>query len=121
MIDRSPFKVLAAIVLLLVLIWLFCLACCEMMTLIFADVLMPMESCPTMLVEPEYIKVLKYGKNSAKLYYVEEGMLGGHILTLEKSEGIWTATQWETIWSGSGGSASSVIFPYIWHFIYGGL
>ena len=119
--DRSIFKVLIAIILLLLLVWMFCLACCEVMTLIFCDGLMQMEDRPTMLTEPEYVKVLKYGRNSAKLYYVEEGMAGGHVLYLEKVNGMWTTLKWDTIWSGRGGSASSVVFPYIWHFVYGGL
>ena len=41
--DRSIFKVLIAIILLLLLVWVFCLACCEVMTLIFCDGLMQME------------------------------------------------------------------------------
>ena len=65
--NRSIFKVLIAIILLLLLVWVFCLACCEVMTLIFCDGLMQMEDRPTMLTEPEYVKVLKYGRNSAKL------------------------------------------------------
>ena len=119
--DRSIFKVLIAIVLLLVLVWVFCLVCCEVMTIFFSDGLMQMENRPTMLAKPEYVKVLKYGKNSAKLYYVEEGMAGGHVLYLEKVNGMWTAVEWHTIWSGTGGSASDIVFPYIWHFVYGGL
>ena len=119
--DRSIFKVLIAIFLLLLLVWVFCLACCEVMTLFFCDGLMQMEDRPTMLTEPEYVKVLKYGRNSAKLYYVEEDMAGGHVLYLAKYDGMWTAVEWHTIWSGTGGSASDIVFPYIWHFVYGGL
>ena len=74
-----------------------------------------------MLRPPEYIKVLTYRKDAAKIYYVEEKMAGGHVLLLEKNDGVWTLNEWNTIWSGVGGSASGVIFPYIWHIIYGGL
>ena len=37
----------------------------------------------------------------------------------EKKDGVWQEIAWETIWSTSG-SASEVIYPYWWHFIYGG-
>ena len=76
--------VLIAIVILLVLAWALSLVYCEIMTFLFSEKLMPMRDCPTMLRSPEYIKVLKYGKQSAKLYYVEDGMAGGHVLSLEK-------------------------------------
>ena len=119
--KRSVFKLLIAIVLLLMLIWVLSLVYCEGMTVLFGDKLMPMQDFPTMLRAPEYIKVLTYGKKSAKLYYVEDGMAGGHVLSLEKERDAWTVIQWETIWSGTGGSASGILYPYLWHVVYGGL
>ena len=74
-----------------------------------------------MLKTPEYTKILKYRKDSAKLYYVEQGMTGGHVLCIAKQNGIWTVVEWRTIWSDTGGSASGIIYPYLWHFIYGGI
>ena len=32
---------------------------------------------------------------------------------------LWEEISWSTIWSTTG-SASEVIYPYWWHFIYGG-
>ena len=119
--KRSAFKLLMAIALLLVLIWVLSLVYCEGMTVLFGDKLMPMQDFPTMLRAPEYIKVLTYGKKSAKLYYVEDGMAGGHVLSLEKEGDAWAVIQWETIWSGTGGSASGILYPYLWHVVYGGL
>ena len=121
MATRSIFKVLIAILLLSVLVWVFCLACCELFTAFWGEELMQMQDCPSILRSPEYIKVLTYRKDAAKVYYVEEEMAGGHVLSLEKNDGVWSLKEWNTIWSGVGGSASDVIFPYVWHFIYGGL
>ena len=73
----------------------------------------------TMLGEMEYFKVLSCDENTAKVYYVCEGMTGAHVLTFENRNGTWTQISWNAIWSVSG-SASEVIFPYWWHFIYGG-
>ena len=41
------------------------------------------------------------------------------VLTFENRNGNWVETSWETVWSTTG-SASKVIYPYWWHFIYGG-
>lgn len=43
----------------------------------------------------------------------------GNVLSFEKVDNNWKETNWDTIWSASG-SASDVIWPYWWHFIYGG-
>lgn len=74
----------------------------------------------TMLGDMEYFKVLNCDGQSASVYYVEDGMSCAHVLTFEYTDGTWEETSWGTIWSTTG-SASEVIFPYWWHFIYGGL
>lgn len=72
-----------------------------------------------MLGDMEYFKVLECSDNSAKVYYVSKNMSGADVLTFAKINGKWTETRWNTIWSTTG-SASEVIWPYWWHFIYGG-
>ena len=54
--------------------------------------------------------------------YIDEllyGQLFEHIY-FSANNGVWQEISWKTIWSTSG-SASEVIYPYWWHFIYGGL
>jgi hypothetical protein len=74
----------------------------------------------TMLGETERFKVLECDGQTARVYYIEKGKTSAHVLTFEKVNESWTETGWETIWSDTG-SASDVIWPYWWHFIYGGL
>ncbi len=73
----------------------------------------------TMLGNIEYFKVLECDGKTARVYYVAEDMKGASVLTFKKDADIWTETKWEVIWSTSG-SASDIVWPYIWHFIYGG-
>lgn len=73
----------------------------------------------TMLGDMEYFKVLKCNGKTAKVYYVSEDRTMGNVLSFEKIDNNWQETNWDTIWSASG-SASDVIWPYWWHFIYGG-
>ena len=74
----------------------------------------------TMLGEMEYFKVLNCDRDTAEVYYVSKGMTGADVLTFENNNGTWTEISWQTIWS-AWGTASEVIYPYWWHFIYGGL
>ena len=73
-----------------------------------------------MLGEMESFKVLNCDGQTAEVYYIESGKTGAHVLSFEKTDGCWAETGWRCIWSTTG-SASEVIWPYWWHFIYGGL
>jgi hypothetical protein len=73
----------------------------------------------TMLGDMEYFKVLRCDGATADVYYVGKGRTAADVLTFEKRNGNWAETSWETVWSTTG-SASEVIYPYWWHFIYGG-
>ena len=46
--------------------------------------------------------------------------MGGDVVTYTKENGQWKFYRWDTIWAEEG-SASEVIWPYWWHFVYGGL
>ncbi len=74
----------------------------------------------SMLGEMETFKVLNCDGQTARVYYIEAGKTMAHVLTFEKVDGAWQETGWRCIWSTTG-SASEVIWPYWWHFIYGGL
>lgn len=71
----------------------------------------------TMLDEPEYFKVLNCNGKTARVYYVSEGKDWASVLTFEKTDVEWVETNWETVWSTTG-SASEVVYPYLWHFIF---
>ena len=74
----------------------------------------------TMLGDMAYFKVLHCDGNTAQVYYVSKGMTDANVLTFVRQGGAWTETAWRAVWSDTG-SASGVIYPYWWHFIYGGL
>ena len=79
----------------------------------------------TMLGDMEYFKVLSYSPyrtyDFAQVYYVSKGNTAGNVLTFKYNydADLWEEISWSTIWSTTG-SASEVIYPYWWHFIYGG-
>ena len=81
----------------------------------------------TMLGEMDYFKVLSYAPhkapNFAQVYYAGKGKTVGVVLTFQYNykTTVWEEISYSTIWSGVGVSASEVIWPYWWHFIYGGL
>lgn len=73
----------------------------------------------TMIGDIDYLRILEYSENFAKVYYVSKNRSGGNVLSFKKENGKWKYNNWETVWSATG-SASEVIWPYWWHFIYGG-
>lgn len=80
----------------------------------------------TMLWDMEYFKVLRYKPNRsdiAQVYYVGDDYSLGSVLSFKYNyeTDLWEEISCNVIWSGVGGSASEVIWPYWWHFIYGGL
>ncbi len=117
-------KVILAIVVVAILIpivfWGVSLLKCEVLTHRYYDVFQQAHKQNTMLGEMEYFKVLSCNENTAEVYYVSKGMTDANVLTFQNNNGEWQEISWETIWSASG-SAADVIWPYWWHFIYGGL
>ncbi len=107
--------------------WIGTLIKCEVLTYQHYDEFKDAYKQDTMLGDMEYFKVLSYNPNRAwgfaQVYYVGKGHSGGDVLTLQYNyeKDLWEEISWSTIWSGVGGSASEVIWPYWWHFIYGGL
>ncbi len=66
----------------------------------------------TMIGNIEYLKVLNYTGDTARVYYVSEKHSGGDILEFCKERGKWHCISWNTIWS-EGGSADGFVWPYI--------
>ncbi|MBO5064592.1 MAG: hypothetical protein J6D06_00550 [Clostridia bacterium] len=100
--------------------WAVSLFRCEILTKKYYDDFQQAYTQNTMLGEMEYFKVLSCDGNTSEVYYVSKGMTDANVLTFRNNNGVWQETSWETIWSASG-SASEVVYPYWWHFIYGGL
>ena len=73
----------------------------------------------TMLGAMGDFKVLNCDGETAEVYYIAKDHYSGDVLRFEMQEGKWIETGWSTVWSDTG-SASDVIWPYWWHFIYGG-
>ncbi len=101
------------------IVWGSSLLKCEILTKIYYDDFEYAWTDNTMLDEMEYFKVLDCDGETARVYYVSDGMDWANVLTFEKNDGKWVETQWECIWSTTG-SASEVVYPYLWHFIYSG-
>jgi hypothetical protein len=102
------------------LIWGISLARCEIFTLMHGQEFAELYKENTMLGEQEYWRVLDYSETYARVYYVGIKHSGANILSFVKKNDQWKYDKWEsTVWS-KGGSASDVIWPYWWHFIYGG-
>lgn len=74
----------------------------------------------TMLGQMESFRVLDCDNQTAQVYYMEAGKTCAHVLYFQNIDGNWKETGWRCIWSTTG-SAAEVIWPYWWHFIYGGL
>lgn len=102
-------------------IWLLSLLRCEILTFIHKDDFKNAYISNNMLGDMEQFHVLSYKNGYARVYYIGKGKSSGDVLTFKKENGKWLEIEWETVWSGCGGSASGVVWPYWWHFVYGGI
>ncbi len=112
-------KLFLCVVLLFFLVWGSALIKCEILTTRHIAELEGAYQSNTMLGAPESVHVLSYDGERAEVYYIEEGKTVAHVLKFEKTDDGWAETAWNTVWSEAG-SASNVIWPYWWHFRYGG-
>ena len=107
--------------------WIGALLRCEILTYQHYDEFKDAYQQNTMMGEIDYFKVLSYSPyrtfDFAQVYYVGKENTLGSVLTFQYNyeTDLWEEISWSVIWSGCGGSASEVIWPYWWHFIYGGL
>ena len=102
-------------------VWLGSLIKCEVLTKLHYDEFKATHLQNPMIGDIDYFKVIEYDKDTtAKVYYVGENKSGGFIMELKyiKSRNIWKETYWNGVWSGTGGTADNVLWPYWWHFIY---
>lgn len=118
---KSIKKIFIYLIVIIFTVWIISLGKCEILTHLHGHEFSEIYHENTMLGAIEYLRVLKYSSNFAKVYYVGKDHCGGDILTFVRENKKWKCSNWETVWSGRGGSASEVIWPYLWHFIYGGI
>ena len=114
--------IIIGIILSLLFTWISALIKCETLTREHYDEFKDAYIENTMLGDMEYFKVLNYDEyNIAEVYYVSKDNTSANVLTFiyDYDTSSWEEISWKTIWSESG-SASGIIFPYWWHFIYGG-
>ena len=113
------------IIVCLICTWIASLIKCEVLTHKYYDVFKDAYKQNSMLGEMEYFKVLSYSPyhtyGLAQVYYVSKGNTAGNVLTFKfnRDTDLWEEISWSTVWSTTG-SASEIIYPYWWHFIYGG-
>lgn len=117
---KKSLLIVLIIIFALIVFWGGSLIKCEILTRKYYNDFQYAYTDNTMLGEMEYFKVLNCDNEKAEVYYVSKDMTGANVLTFEKQNDIWIQTEWKTIWSTTG-SASEVIYPYWWHFIYGAL
>ena len=118
--KKTILAIVIAAIIIPIAFWGASLIKCEILTDRYYDDFKQAYKQNTMLGEMEYFKVLSCDENTAKVYYVSKDMMDANVLTFKKQDDTWQEISWETIWSATG-SASEVIYPYCWHFIYGGL
>ena len=103
----------------LCILWLGALIQCEVLTDRYYDDFDDAWRQNTMLGEMEYFKVLHCDGEWADVYYVGKEYSSGDLMAFHMEAGRWIEANWNTVWSDTG-SASDIIWPYWWHFIYGG-
>ena len=120
-IIKKTFKIifLTAFVTFMV-VWIGTLLKCDILTAFHGHEFKDTYKQTNMLVKTEHLKVLKYSQDYAEVYCIDKNKSSGDVLHCRKIGEEWDLISWNTIWSDMG-SASDVIFPYWWHFIYGGL
>ena len=117
--TRSRKKLIITIVIVAVLIFVSFVPAivCDIRTAVHGDEFETVfGDCRLPKIENKSVRVLRYDDDSAELYYWASGQ-SGITVSLEKSDGYWTPTEWNVVWQRYG-SAHDVIPQYWFHFIY---
>ncbi len=118
-------KIFILILLIPVLLWVCSLLKCEVLTAIYGkeikECYQKSEYLQNAIGEIDYFKILNRDGDEICVYFVTKEHKTAEIVIFEKNEEVKVERWARTVWSGCGGSASEVIWPYWWHFIYGGL
>lgn len=106
-------KTLLAVVILFAVFWGASILKCEILTACYGEYFEENYKSNTMMGEIDYLKVLDYSGNTARVYYVSKNRACGDILVFEKRNGQWVYGGWEkTVWSKTG-SAEGYMWPYL--------
>jgi len=102
----------ACVVLMCMACWFVSIVKCEVLTHKHGDEFDQLWKEETMLIDPEYWKVLKYSSDRASVYYVAPEGKGGTVLFFVRYNGEWIISGWGPGWSQYG-TANDLIWPYI--------
>ena len=97
---------------LLVIFFVASIVRCEILTYTHKDEFIDEYKQTSMIENVDYLKILDYSDEEAKVYYVSENEEAGNIITFQKENYSWIMKNWETIWSTTG-SADGFVWPYI--------
>lgn len=103
--------ILTIIISFFVLFWLGSFIKCEILTARHGQEFSELYKLTNMIDKIDYLKVMEYSKDNARVYYVTENSFG-NMISFVKYNNNWDMVNWETIWSKSG-SADGFIWPYI--------
>lgn len=103
--------ILSIIVGLFVLFWTGSYVKYEVLTVIYRQEFSELYKLTNMIDQVDYLKVMEYSDNHARVYYVTKNVYG-NLVTFIKEYDRWNLEHWETVWSKSG-SADGFIWPYI--------
>lgn len=101
----------AALFSLIALLWGGSLMYCEVLTYKHKNEFSSQYHQTNVLNRIDYLKVIRYQEDFAKIYYVSKGE-SGSIIEFEQKEDGWEILGWKTVWSKYG-SADGFIWPYI--------
>lgn len=118
---RTPLYIaiylIAALFVVFLTVWGASLAKCELLTRQYYGEFELAYQNNTMITDVEYFKVLSCDEKTAEVYYVSDAC--GNVVVFENQNGAWIESEWRTVWSKSG-SASGVVWPYLWQFFITG-
>ena len=117
--KKSILAILLTVIVVFSAVWLSALAKCEALTGQYYDDFKTGHLQTGFHDELEFFKVLSCDDAKAEVYYVAKDHANGCVLDFVNLEGEWDMIEWNCIWSDHG-SASDVVWPYWWHFIWGG-
>lgn len=91
--------------------WLISYFKCEIQTIKYGNEFEKLYEETGMIDSVDYLKVLKYSEEEAKVYYVSKNIKGDIIYFIKSTEG-WKLKNWISVWSKYG-SADNILWPYI--------
>lgn len=108
---KKMIKVLGLIFLAFVIFWLYSYFSCELKTFKHGNEFKNLYSETGIINSVDYLKVLDYSDDAAKIYYVSKNT-GGNIVYFMKLNNKWHLKNWASVWSKYG-NADNIVWPYI--------